>query len=165
MVRRCGPPVGFAFTTVETVLQEAERSAAVTHNHPEGIKGGQATALAVFLARYRASKETIREDLIARFGYGLKRTIDQIRRDYEWDVSCQQSVPEAIIAFLDSADVEDAIRLAISLGGDGDTQAAIAGGIAHAFYGRVPATIVEFVRSRLPPGFLEVIDAFEQAFP
>ncbi len=158
-------PVGFAFTTVETVLQEAERSAAVTHNHPEGIKGAQATALAVFMARTGASKETIREELITRFGYDLRRSINQIRPDYEWDVSCQESVPEAIVAFLDSTDVEDAIRLAISLGGDADTQAAIAGGIAQAFYGHVPEPIVEFVRMRLPPRFLEVIDAFEQAFP
>ena len=158
-------PVGFAFTNLDAVLQEAERSAVVTHNHPEGIKGAQATALAVFMGRSGASKEEIRDELVRRFGYDLRRSIDQIRPGYQWDVSCQGSVPEAIIAFLDSVDVEDAIRLAISLGGDGDTQAAIAGGIAQAFYGHVPGTIVELVRTRLPPRFLEVIDAFEQAFP
>jgi ADP-ribosylglycohydrolase len=158
-------PVGFAFTTVEAVLHEAERSASVTHNHPEGIKGAQATALAVFMARSGASKEEIRDELARRFGYDLRRSIDQIRPGYRWSVSCQGSVPESIIAFLDSVDVEDAIRLAVSLGGDSDTQAAIAGGIADAFYGDVPGTIASAVRERLPDGFLEIIDAFARAFP
>ena len=158
-------PVGFAFASRDEVLREAERSAAVTHDHPEGIKGAQATALAVFMGRTGASKEEIRTELGRRFGYELDRTIEQIRPAYEWDVSCQGSVPEAIIAFLDSSDVEDAIRLAISLGGDSDTQAAIAGGIAQAFYGRVPDSIVAPVRERLPQRFLDVIDAFEQAYP
>jgi ADP-ribosylglycohydrolase len=120
-------PVGFAFGTVDDVLTEAERSAAVTHDHQEGIKGAQATALAVFMARTGASKDDIRKNLVQRFGYNLHRTVEQIRPDYRWDVSCQRSVPEAIVAFLDSSDVEDAIRLAVSLGGDADTQAAIAG--------------------------------------
>jgi ADP-ribosylglycohydrolase len=158
-------PVGFAFTTLDEVLQEAERSAAVTHNHLEGIKGAQSTAVAVFMARSGASKEDIRDELMWRFGYDLRRSINQIRPGYQWDVSCQASVPEAIIAFLDSADVEHAIRLAISLGGDSDTQAAIAGGIADAFYGGVPEAIVGPVRERLPRQFLDVIDAFGQAFP
>jgi ADP-ribosylglycohydrolase len=158
-------PVGLAFGNVEDVLHEAERSASVTHNHPEGIKGAQATALAVFLARSGASKDQIRENLVRRFGYNLYRTVDQIRPHYEWDVSCQGSVPEAIVAFLDSSDVEDAIRLAVSLGGDADTQAAIAGGIAEAFYRRLPEAIVGAVRERLPARFIEVIDAFRQAFP
>jgi len=158
-------PVGLAFGTVEKVLQEAERTAAVTHNHVEGIKGAQATALAVFLARSGASKDAIRRDLVRRFGYDLDRTVEQIRPDYQWDVSCQGSVPEAILAFLDSSDVEDAIRLAVSLGGDADTQAAIAGGIAEAFYRHVPESIVGPVRERLPPRFIEVIDAFREAFP
>jgi ADP-ribosylglycohydrolase len=158
-------PVGFAFESVETVLHEAERTAAVTHNHEEGIKGAQATALAVFLARSGASKEAIRRALVQRFGYNLHRTVEQIRPDYQWDVSCQGSVPEAIVAFLDSSDVEDAIRLAVSLGGDADTQAAIAGGIAEAFYKQVPEAIVGPVRERLPPRFIEVMDAFREAFP
>jgi ADP-ribosylglycohydrolase len=158
-------PVGLAFGNVQDVLFEAERSAAVTHNHVEGVKGAQATALAVFMARSGASKDEIRNDLTQRFGYDLDRTVDQIRPDYQWDVSSQQSVPEAIIAFLDSSDIEHAIRLAVSLGGDADTQAAIAGGIAEAFYKRVPETIVSAVRERLPPGFIDVIDSFRQAFP
>ena len=157
-------PVGFAFDTVDDVLREAEESAAVTHNHPEGIKGAQATALAVFLARSGASKNEIRKDLTSRFGYDLHRTVDQIRPDYQWDVSCQRSVPEAIVAFLDSSDVEHAIRLAVSLGGDADTQAAIAGGIAEAFYGRLPEGIVGAVRERLPRAFIEVIDTFQKTY-
>jgi ADP-ribosylglycohydrolase len=156
--------VGFAFDSIEDVLHEAERSAAVTHNHLEGIKGAQATALAVFLARSGASKDEIREDLTQRFGYNLYRTVDQIRPDYQWDVSCQGSVPEAVVAFLDSCDVESAIRLAVSLGGDADTQAAIAGGIAEAFYGGLPQTILDAVLERLPPRFIEVIHAFRQAY-
>jgi ADP-ribosylglycohydrolase len=158
-------PVGLAFTSVDEVMREAGRSAAVTHSHVEGIKGAQATALAVFMGRTGASKEEIRNELTRRFDYDLRRSIDQIRPTYEWDVSCQGSVPEAIVAFLDSDDVEHAIRLAISLGGDSDTQAAIAGGIAHAFYRHVPESIVGPVRARLPAEFLEVIDEFDQAFP
>jgi ADP-ribosylglycohydrolase len=157
-------PVGLAFDNLDEVLREAERSAAVTHDHAEGIKGAQATAMAVFLARRGASKDEIRADVSRHSGYDLDRTVDQIRPTYEWDVSCQRSVPEAIVAFLDSSDVEDAIRLAISLGGDADTQAAIAGGIAEAFYKRIPEGIVRGVRERLPSRFIEVIDAFERAF-
>lgn len=153
-------PVGFAFDSPDAVLREAEHSAAVTHDHPEGIRGAQATALAVYLARTGATKEEIREELTDRLGYDLRRRIDAIRPDYTFDVSCQGSVPEAIIAFLESEDVENAIRLAISLGGDADTQAAIAGGIAEAYYGEVPSSIVARVRARLPADLLRVIDEF-----
>lgn len=158
-------PVGFAFDTVDEVLREAERSAAVTHDHVEGIKGAQAIALAVFRARTGASREDIRTEITQRFGYSLDRRAEDIRPHYTFDVSCQGSVPEAIVAFLDSSDVESAIRLAVSLGGDADTQAAIAGGLAEAFYRHVPEDIVDFARGQLPPAFLEVVDAFTQAFP
>jgi ADP-ribosylglycohydrolase len=158
-------PVGLAFDTADDVLREAERSAAVSHNHPEGIKGAQAAALAVFMARTGASKDEIREQLTHRFGYRLNRTVEAIRPEYRWDVSCQGSVPEAILAFLDASGVEDAIRLAVSLGGDADTQAAIAGGIAEAFYRTVPDSIVAMVRDRLPRDLLEVTDAFRGAYP
>jgi ADP-ribosylglycohydrolase len=157
-------PVGFALADETLVLREAERSAAVTHDHEEGIKGGQATALAVFLARTGNSREVIRTELAQRFGYDLDRRIEDIRPGYRWDVSCQGSVPEAIVAFLDSSSVEDTIRLAISLGGDADTQACIAGGIAQGFYGEVPEDIVAGVRGRLPAEFVEIIDAFEERF-
>jgi ADP-ribosylglycohydrolase len=134
-------PVGFAFDNLEDVLREAKRSAEVTHNHPEGIRGAQATAAAILLARQGETKEGIRTAIQHRFDYDLSGTVDSIRPDYSFNESCQGTVPQAIIAFLDSADYEDAIRSAISLGGDADTLACIAGGIAEAFYGGVPREI------------------------
>lgn len=157
-------PIGFAFDSVETVLREAERSAAVTHDHPEGVKGAQAVALAVFRARHGAGKEALREEIAARFGYDLDRTLAEIRPHYCFDVSCQGSVPEAIIAFLESESVEDAIRKAISLGGDSDTMGCIAGGIAQAFYGGVPGDLARSVRSYLTEDLLEVVDRFAQRY-
>ena len=142
-------PVGFAMTTLEDVLLEAKRSAEVTHDHPEGIRGAQATAAAVFLGRQGESKERIRGFIEKRFGYDLRRSVDDIRPAYRFNESCQGTVPEAIIAFLDSSDYEEAIRLAISLGGDADTLACIAGGIAEAFYGAVPDHIAGPAMARL----------------
>jgi len=158
-------PVGFAFPTIDKVLQEAKRTAMVSHNHPEGIKGAQATALAVFLARIGTDKETIRTEITQRFSYNLERTVDDIRPKYKFDVSCQGTVPEAIIAFLDSIDYEDAVRKAISLGGDSDTLACIAGGIAQAYYKEIPVAIIREVRNRLPEEFLQIIDLFNACYP
>jgi ADP-ribosylglycohydrolase len=157
-------PVGFAFSSLEGVLNEARKSAEVTHNHPEGIKGAQATALAIYLARTGEGREGIRQEISGRFGYDLNRTVDEIRKDYRFDVSCQGSVPESIISFLDSEDFEDAIRSAISLGGDSDTLACMAGGIAQAYYKEVPREIVSNVRSRLPDEFLSIIDEFNEKY-
>ncbi len=157
-------PVGFAYDSTDLVLEEARRSASVTHNHPEGIKGAQATALAVYLARGEVPKDKIRDRLQEHFGYDMERLVDQIRPGYSFDVSCQGSVPEALISFLDSHDYEDAIRNAISLGGDSDTLACIAGGVAGAFYDGLPAHIEEQTRQRLPDEFLEVIDNFNHKF-
>jgi len=153
-------PVGFAFDSVDEVLAEAERSAEVTHNHPEGIKGAQSTALAILLARQGVEKPDIRQEITQRFGYDLDRTLAEIRPGYQFDVSCQGSVPEAIIAFLESENYEDAIRKAISLGGDSDTIACITGGIAEAFYGGVPDLIAKRGREFLPQEFLDILDAF-----
>jgi ADP-ribosylglycohydrolase len=153
-------PIGFACSSMDEVLLEAKRSAEVTHNHPEGIKGAQAVALSVFMARTGVSKDIIRCEIAERFGYNMNRTVDTIRPDYHFSVSCQGSVPEAIIAFLDSDSVEDAIRSAISLGGDADTQACIAGGIAEAYYGGVPDNIASEITARLPMEFLKIIEAF-----
>ena len=153
-------PVGFAFDGVGRVLAEAEKSAAVTHNHPEGIKGAQAVALAVLLARTGNSKAKIRQEISHRFGYDLDRTLAQIRPSYSFDVSCRGTVPPAIIAFLESTDVETAIRNAVSLGGDSDTLACIAGGIAHAFYGEIPEPLESAVRLRVPADLLQIIDEF-----
>lgn len=153
-------PVGFAFDTVEDVLKEAERSAAISHNHPEGIKGAQATALAVFLARTTHDKERIREEVTNRFVYDLSRTVDDIRPDYSFDGTCQGTVPEAIVAFLDSTSYEDAIRNAISLGGDSDTLACITGGIAEAYYGPVSKNIKANVQKYLTPDLWYVAEKF-----
>jgi ADP-ribosylglycohydrolase len=158
-------PVALACDTVERVLEEAERSAIVTHDHAEGIKGAQAAALAVFRARTGTSKPEIRRELTDRFGYDLSRTIDEIRPNYKFDVSCQGSVPEALIAFLDTSNLEEAVRWAISLGGDADTQAAIAGAAAAAFDGSVPDELTEPTRERLAADMLEVLDAFLERWP
>jgi ADP-ribosylglycohydrolase len=157
-------PVGWAFNSIEEVLREARSSAAVTHDHTEGIKGAQATALAVFLARQRASKSEIQSEISQRFGYDLSSSLDEIRPTYRFDVSCQGSVPQSIIAFLESESVEDAIRKAISLGGDADTMACIAGGIAEAYYRQFPAEIEREVRSRLSEEFINIVDEFREKF-
>jgi len=131
-------PVGFAFDTLDDVLEQAKRSAEVTHDHPEGIKGAQAIASAIFLARTGSNKDQIKSYVESTFDYHLDTPLDEIRPRYEFQVSCQKSVPQAIRAFLESHDFEDAVRKAISIGGDSDTIACMAGGIAHAFYGGVP---------------------------
>ena len=158
-------PVALAFDDADVVLREAERSAAVTHDHPEGIRGAQAAALAVFRARSRTPRPEIRRELAERFGYDLSRTVADIRPSYRFDVSCQGSVPEALIAFLETDGFEPAVRAAVSLGGDADTQAAIAGAAAAAFDGAVPLELEAELRVRLPREMLRVLDAFAARFP
>lgn len=153
-------PVGFAFNTEDEVLSEAEKTASISHNHPEGVKGAQATALSVYLARSGHTKEEIREQINQRFGYNMHRSVENIRPTYSFDVSCQGTVPEAIIAFLDSGSYEDAVRNAVSLGGDSDTLACITGGIAEAFYRSVPDGIRAKVRKVLTPDLLRITEAF-----
>jgi ADP-ribosylglycohydrolase len=153
-------PVGWAFDTLEEVLNQAKASAEVTHNHPEGIKGAQAVASAIFMARKGKSKDEIKIYISETFDYDLDRTIAGIRPEYKFDVSCQGSVPEGIIAFLESTDYESAIRLAVSLGGDSDTIACITGGIAEAFYGGVPESIVQNVLERLPNKLIHLLETF-----
>jgi ADP-ribosylglycohydrolase len=135
------PAVAYARGTLDEVCAEAKRSAEVTHNHPEGVRGAQATAVAVFLARTGRTRDEIRAGVESMFGYDLGRSLDDIRPTYAFDESCQGTVPPAIRAFLESNDYEDAIRKAISLGGDADTLACITGAIAEPFYGGVPAPI------------------------
>jgi len=154
-------PIGWYFDTVEDVLLEAKRSAEVSHNHPEGIKGAKAVALAIFLARRGEGREEIRSQIASRFGYHLDRTVDEIRPGYRFDISCQGSVPEAIICALESRNFEDAVRKAVSLGGDSDTLACMAGGIAQALYGRVPTEIEEVVKGILPSDLLKVVERFD----
>ena len=152
--------VGYAYNTIEEVLEKAEHFASFTHNHPEGIKGAQATSACIFMARKGATKEAIRTYITKQFGYDLNRTIDDIRPTYEFNESCQGTVPEAIVAFLDSTDFEDAIRCAISLGGDSDTLTCITGGIAEAFYGDIPHSIAIQSMHRLTPQMRDVVVKF-----
>lgn len=157
-------PVGFAFDDLESVLLEAKKSAEVTHNHPEGIRGAQATAAAIFLARQGKSKDEIRAFVGKRFEYDLDSTVDAIRPTYTFNESCQETVPQAIIAFLDSADYEDAVRLAISLGGDADTLACITGGIAEAFYGGVPKEIGDRALALLDASLKQTVRRFYEKY-
>jgi ADP-ribosylglycohydrolase len=158
-------PVGFKIETLEEVLSEAKKSAAVTHNHPEGVRGAQATAASIFMARQGDSKSKIRKVIQKQFGYALSRDIASIRPTYSFNESCQETVPEAITAFLESEDYEDAIRLAISLGGDADTLACIAGGIAGAFYSGVPDHIAERALALLDDGLRQTVGRFCKAYP
>ena len=157
-------PIGWAFDSLEETLAAAAQSAAVTHNHPEGIKGAQATAAAVYLARTARDKAVIRREIADRFHYDLERTVTGIRPTYRFNETCQATVPEAIVAFLDGADFEDTIRNAVSLGGDADTLACIAGGIAHAYYGGVPQELGEAALRSLPDPLGHVWEAFRQRY-
>ena len=150
---------GWLFDTLDKTLEMAKVTAEVTHNHPEGIKGAQVTAAAIFLARTGHSKPEIRQYVEQTFGYDLSRTCDEIRPGYRHVETCQQTVPEAIIAFLESNSFEDALRNAVSLGGDSDTLACITGGIAEAFYG-MPQELRDETLKRLPEDIREGYELF-----
>jgi len=156
--------VGTIFDTLEEVVAEAARSAEVTHNHSEGVKGAQATAAAVFLARTGSSKADIRAHIESVYGYDLSRTLAEIRPTYGFQVSCQGSVPQSLVAFLESTDYEDAVRNAISLGGDADTMACIAGAVAEAFYSGVPDHIADAALERLDAHLTGVFDEFTERY-
>jgi len=155
-------PVAWLFNTKEEVLEHAKLSAEATHNHPEGVKGAQAIALAILMARQGFVKAEIKSEIESTFGYDLNRTIDGIRLHYEFDNSCAKTVPESIIAFLESDDYESAIRLAISIGGDSDTLAAMAGSIAEAYYGDIPTEILDGAMPivHAVPKFTEILQQF-----
>lgn len=157
-------PIGFACESEQEVWSEAKRSAEVTHDHPEGIKGARAVALAVWLARNGATQAEICATVGARCGYDLGRSLVEARIGYGYEIACQKSVPEALIAFLEADDFEAAVRNAVSLGGDADTQASIAGAVAEAFFGGVPAPIAREARTRLPQDMLQVVDDFYQRY-
>lgn len=152
-------PVAWSFDTLSEVEHYAEVSAAVTHNHPEGIKGAQATAASIFLARKRKSKDDIKAYIETKYSYDLSRTLDEIRLDYRFNESCQETVPQAITAFLESVNFEDAIRNAISLGGDSDTLAAITGSIAEAAY-NIPEEIKDKALTILDERLINVYKKF-----
>jgi ADP-ribosylglycohydrolase len=153
-------PVGWAYNSIDEVLEQAKKSAGVTHDHPEGIKGAQAVASAIFMARTGKNKDEIKHYIIETFDYDLERKIKDIRQNYGFDESCQGSVPEAIIAFLESNNFEEAIRLAISIGGDSDTIACITGGIAEAFYNKIPKYIIDNVLKVLPNELIVILEEF-----
>ena len=155
-------PAGWLYDDLDTVLRMARLSADVTHDHPEGIKGAQAVAAAIFLARKGSSKAEIRAYIEGEFHYDLSHTCDEIRPGYRHVESCQETVPEAITAFLEGNDFEDVIRTAVSLGGDCDTLTCIAGSMAEAFYG-VPEALKDQCRNRLTKDLLDVLDRFEKA--
>ena len=156
--------VGWLYGSLKETRRIARLTAQVTHNHPEGIKGAEAIASAIFLSRTGSSKDEIRNNIITEFGYDLSRTCDEIRPTYYHVESCQRTVPEAVTAFLEGNDFEDVIRTAVSLGGDCDTLTCIAGSIAEAFYG-VPDEMKAECRIRLPEDMLEIVDRFENMIP
>lgn len=153
-------PVALVSNCIDDVLTVAKDTAKITHNHPEGIKGAKAVGVAIFLALNGFSKTNIKECVESAFHYNLSRELNEIRQNYSFNSSCQGSVPEAIIAFLESSDFEDAIRLAVSLGGDADTQASIAGAIAAAFYKKIPDFIIQKIFEILPDDFIKIIKDF-----
>lgn len=157
-------PVGFAYDVLDEVLLRARWTAEVTHDHPDGVTGAQAVAAAVYLARTGAGKEGIRDYVERKFRYDLSLRLDDIRPGYRFDVSCRGSVPPALLAFLESSDYEDAVRLAVSLGGDSDTIACIAGGVAQAYYDGVPEPIRAEALARLDDPLRGVLVEFEQRF-
>ena len=149
--------VGWLYDDMDTTLKVAETAASITHNHPEGIKGAQAVTAAIFMARNGASKEDIKKYITTKFHYNLDQSWEYLHDTYEWDSSCQGTVPQAIISFLSSDDFEGAIRRAISIGGDSDTLACITGSIAEAYYKDIPEYMVSKAMSLLPVRFRKVL--------
>ncbi len=154
-------PAGWLFDDLQTTRKVAAWTAEVTHNHPEGVKGAESVAAAIFMARNGSSKDEIKTYITSGFGYDLSRTCDEIRPDYHHVESCQETVPEAITAFLEGGDFEDVIRTAVSLGGDCDTLTCISGSIAEAFYG-VPEYLKAECENRLPEDLREVLVSFKR---
>ena len=157
-------PVGWAYNDLETVLQNAKESAEVTHNHTEGIKGAQATASSIFLARTKNSKNEIKQFVEKNFNYNLDLDLEDLRKNYRFNESCQDTVPQAIYTFLISEDFEDSIRKAIYIGGDSDTLACINGSIAEAFYGGIPENIAEEVYKRMDSRITIIPNDFREKF-
>ena len=149
--------VGWMFDTLEETERIAALQAGITHNHPEGIKGAQAVSAAIFMARNGMSKEAIKLYIESKYGYDLSKTCDEIRPNYQYDESCQGTVPQAITAFLESVDFETCLRLSVSLGGDCDTLTCISAAIAEAFYKDIPRWIVDEMWKRLPAHFKEIL--------
>jgi ADP-ribosyl-[dinitrogen reductase] hydrolase len=158
-------PLGIAGRTISEVLEETKKNALLSHSHPDGIKGAQAVAAAVFLAKNGRTKDEIRDYIQSEFHYHLNKNISEIRQGYYYDQSCQSSVPEAITAFLDSDDYESAVRLAVSLGESNGAIPCLTGGIAQAFYKSIPGSITEPVIRNLPAELYETILEFSKTWP
>ncbi len=156
-------PVGFAARDERQALELAARSAAVSHDHPDAVAGAQAVALAIFLARRGRDGQAIRSEIAGRFGYDLSEGVAEIRARYRFDVSCAGTVPPAVVSAVEAVDVEDALRNAVSLGGDSDTLACIAGGLAEALHG-LPQAMADTARSYLSPDLEAVVDRFYARF-
>ena len=157
-------PIAWAYNNLEMVLQKAKESSEVTHSHPEGIKGAQATAVSIFLARTKNSKKEIKEFVEKNFLYDLDLDLEELRKYYKFNESCQDTVPQAIYTFLISESFEDSIRKAIYIGGDSDTLACINGSIAEAFYGGVPKNIADEVYKRLDSRITIITNDFREKF-
>ena len=157
-------PIGCAFSTLKETLEEAEKSAEVTHNHPDGIKGAQAVAGAVFLARNGEGKESIKRFIVREIGYNLSFDLEELHRNYRFEIKCSQSVPQAVFAFLVSNDFKDAIRKALYIGGDADTIACITGSISEAHYRFIPDHLVEDAKSKLDEAQKKILFEFENTF-
>lgn len=157
-------PIGWAFDSLGETLEEAERSAAITHNHREGKKGAKVVAASIFLARTGYDKKEIKKFIEKSYHYKLNRSLADIKPFYSFNETCQKTVPEAIICFLESENFEDAIRKAIWLGGDSDTLACITGGIAEAYYKEIPHWWIEKSRSFLDDKLIELVDRFREKF-
>lgn len=154
--------VGWLYDDMDTTLKVAETAASITHNHPEGIKGAQAVTAAIFMARNGASKEDIKKYITTKFHYNLDQSWEYLHDTYEWDSSCQGTVPQAIVSFLASDNFESAIRMAISIGGDSDTLACITGSIAEAYYKNIPEYMVSKAMNLLPVRFKNVLQMMRE---
>lgn len=157
-------PVGFVFNTIEETINEAKRSAEVTHNHPDAVKGAQAAAAAVFYARNNYSKNEIKKRIEEYFGYDLGTSLSDMRENFGFDITCRFTVIQSLTAFLESADFEDALRNAVSLGGDSDTIACITGAMAEAFYKNIPQYIIDKTKETLDGDLLKTVNWFECKF-
>ncbi|MEM1240824.1 MAG: ADP-ribosylglycohydrolase family protein [Cyanobacteria bacterium P01_H01_bin.26] len=157
-------PIAYAFDNLKEVMEEAERSASVSHNHPDGVKGAQATAAAIFLANAGAPKETISDLLASVFGYDFQMSYETLQQSYQYSTLAADTVEAAILAFLHSTSFEDAISKAVGLGGDAKTLAAISGGIAEAFYPKIPKSLQQWIRGLLDDGQQDLINEFHAEF-
>lgn len=153
-------PVGDYFSSLDDTLHYSDMVTGVTHNHPEGIKGARAIAEAIFLARKGVGKDEMKSTIERTYGYDLSASCQTIRAHNQFDETCQVTVPQAIVAFLESRDFEDAIRLAVSIGGDSDTIAAITGGLAEVYYKDIPPEFVDEVKERLPQEMQKILRDF-----